>query len=32
MLLIDGQPTQPDKFVQFAQSRVMIEITHLIPQ
>ncbi len=25
----NGQPTKPDKFAQVAQSRVMIEITHL---
>ena len=25
----DGQPTQPDKFAQVAQSRVVIQITHL---
>jgi deazaflavin-dependent oxidoreductase (nitroreductase family) len=25
----DGQPTKPEKFAQVAQSRVMIEITHL---
>jgi deazaflavin-dependent oxidoreductase (nitroreductase family) len=28
----DGQPTQPEKFAQVAQSRVMIEITHLTAQ
>jgi deazaflavin-dependent oxidoreductase (nitroreductase family) len=28
----DGQPTKPDKFVRVAQSRVMIEITHLTAQ
>jgi hypothetical protein len=26
----DGQPTKPEKFAQTAQSRVVIEITHLI--
>jgi deazaflavin-dependent oxidoreductase (nitroreductase family) len=26
----DGQPTKPEKFAQVAQSRVVIEITHLI--
>jgi hypothetical protein len=25
----DGRPTEPDKFAQVAQSRVMIQITHL---
>ena len=25
----DGQPTQPDKFAQVAQSKVVIQITHL---
>jgi deazaflavin-dependent oxidoreductase (nitroreductase family) len=28
----DGQPTRPEKFAQVAQSRVMIEITHLTAQ
>ena len=28
----DGQPTQPEKFAQVAQSRVIIEITHLTAQ
>jgi deazaflavin-dependent oxidoreductase (nitroreductase family) len=28
----DGQPTKPEKFAQVAQSRVMIEITHLTAQ
>ena len=26
----NGQPTKPDKFAQVAQSRVLIEITHLV--
>ncbi len=28
----DGQPTKPDKFARVAQSRVVVEITHLTAQ